>query len=98
MNEYLRLNNGAILQDSKAYNDGIGLELIIGDDADDIREVRKLLSVKEITEKIVYHYYGVDISFEGFTKLASVKMDGKKISARLEKEVKADESRDMADN
>lgn len=88
MNEYLKLSNGTIFPNSKAYEDGTGLEVIIADD--DIRKVRDAFSVKDNAKQIIYHYYKVDLVFDGYTNLISTMRDGNRINVRLVKEVTKD--------
>lgn len=85
MNRCIKLNDGTILSDSQAYDSGNGLTVIIGDKSLDILHTALLLSNKENTQKIIYHYYKVDIVFDGYTELKSVQDDGKQIVAMLVK-------------
>lgn len=86
MERYLKLNDGTILSDSQAYDDGKGLNIIIGDKSLDILQTVLLLSNKENTQKIIYHYYKVELVFDGYTKLVSVRDEGTMITATLKKE------------
>ena len=86
MDRFLKLNNGTILSDSQAYDDGKGLNIIIGDKSLDVLQTVLLLSKKENTQKIIYHYYKAELAFEGYTKLVSVRDEGTMITVTLKKE------------
>ena len=86
MERYLKLNDGTILEDSQAYDDGKGLNIIIGDKSLDILQTVLLLSNKENTQRIIYHYYKVELVFDGYTKLVSVRDEGTMITVTLKKE------------
>jgi hypothetical protein len=86
MERYLKLNDGTILADSQAYDDGKGLNIIIGDKSLDILQTVLLLSNKENTQRIIYHYYKVELVFDGYTKLVSVRDEGTMITVTLKKE------------
>jgi hypothetical protein len=86
MERYLKLNDGTILSDSQAYDDGNGLNVIIGDKSLDILQTILLLSNKENTKRIIYHYYKAELVFDGYTKLVSVRDEGTIITVTLKKE------------
>lgn len=85
MDRFIKLNDGTILSDSQVYDNGKGLNFIIGDKSLDILQTVLLLSKKENTQKIIYHYYKAELVFEGYTKLVSVRDEGNCITAMLVK-------------
>ena len=83
--EYLKLNDGTILQESKAYETGTGLIVIIHDETIDIVKAFSLLSDSEKANEITYHYYKADLIFNDYTEIQSISKDKAGISAILEK-------------
>lgn len=86
MDEYLKLNDGTILENSKARQSDDTLFVYIEDGKTDFVTAFGLLSNKGNVQKIIYHYHKAELIFEGFTRLISLQDDDKRIIAVLKRE------------
>ena len=85
MEQYLETGNGIKLNDSYARESLYGLFVYIQDPEYDMVKALIILMNEKATQNIKYHYFKVDIVFNGYTKLKSVQDDGKRIIAMLVK-------------
>lgn len=83
MNEYLKFSNGKVIP-GKARESGNNLFVYLYDTSMD--DALALLTVPENVETVVYHYYKVELTFTGYTRLVVANNDGYRISAMLEKD------------
>lgn len=83
MDQYLKMNDGTILAESKAMEGVNGLYVNIQDPDTDLITAFGILSDPNKTKKIVYHYYKADLTFEGYTKIKSIQDEGAMITAML---------------
>ena len=86
MDEYLKLNDGTVLKDSRAIESQYGLFIYINDPDYDIIKAFALLSDKAATQRITFHYYKAELVFEGYTGIASIAAEQTRIVATLIKE------------
>lgn len=86
MDQYLKLNDGTILPESRAMEGVNGLYVNIQDPETDLITAFRLLSDPEKTAQIVYHYYKAELTFEGYTRIKSIQDEGGMITAMLKKE------------
>lgn len=91
MDEYLKLKDETILADSKAYETGDSLYVLIKAPGMSIVEVFNLLADPEKTGSIVYHYYKAELVFDGYTDIESIAKEKTRVVATLVKEVAQDE-------
>ena len=83
MNEYVKFADGSIIPGHARkgvnalflYLEGISKEA-----------AQSLLSDPGNVKTIIYHYYKVDLVFEGYTELSVINQDGDIITAMLEKD------------
>jgi hypothetical protein len=83
MDEYLKFGNDEIIP-GKARESGNNLFVYLYDTSMD--DALALLTVPENMETVIYHYYKVELTFTGYTKLAVANNEGYRISAMLEKD------------
>lgn len=86
MDQYLKLNDGTILKDSRAMEGVTGLYVNIQDPDTNLIAAFGLLSDPDKTARIVYHYYKAELTFEGYTRIKSIQDEGGMITAMLKKE------------
>lgn len=85
MDEYLAFGNSQEVKGKARQNDDI-LFVYLEDKTMDLYQAFALLSVQENVEKIRYHYYKVDLIFEGYTRITLLNDDGNRITAMLVKD------------
>lgn len=87
MDEYLKFSDDSIdsIHPGSAKQSGNILFVYLEDDPVDFNAAFLLLSDPNNVELITYHYYRVDLVFEGFTDLTLLQKDGKRVIAILEK-------------
>ena len=83
MNEYLTFSNGTVIP-GKAREDVNVLFVYL--EGISMANAQTLLSNPDNVKTIIYHYYKVDLTFEGYTRLAVINDDGYRIIAMLEKD------------
>lgn len=86
MDQYLIMNNGVVLKDSRAIESQYGLFVYINDPDYDIVKAFSLLTDKLATNRIVFHYYKAELVFEGYTGIASIAVEQTRIVATLIKD------------
>lgn len=83
MNEYLKFSDGSVIPGHA--REGINALFLYLEDTG-MEAAQALLSDPENVKTIIYHYYKVDLTFEGYTQLAAINEDGGIITAMLEKD------------
>ena len=78
MDQYLTLNDGTEIKNSHALESMNDLFIYISDPEYDIRKAFETLIESDANSKIVYHYFGTEIPFDGFEKLVAIReeLDG----------------------
>ena len=82
-NEYLKFGNGSVIPGRARENGDILFVYLLDTD---MKTAAELLSDPDNTATIIYHYYKVDLTFEGFTEVNAINKDGSRIIAMLEKD------------
>lgn len=85
MDEYLKLNDETVLKDSRAVESVNGLFLSIKDPDCGIVDVFNKLADPSKTKKITFHYYKVELVFDGYTQIVAIQDEGNLISVVLKK-------------
>ena len=84
--ERLTFNDGTVLENTTAIQDGDSLYLYMNDDNVTMHDAFLLLEDAEKTQTIVGHQYGIDTEYVGYTDLTSIRKERRiKFSAALKR-------------